>query len=375
MASCTSATCAFGCCQGNTCIQYADQTANVCGTSANTCASCGSLATCSVGQCVSTNPCAVNNGGCDTHATCAPTGGASRTCTCNPGYSGDGLTCSAADAGSPKWTLRMANRPDAGTTAPSPRRGVAMGYDAVNNLTLLFGGFDGVNNSGETWAWSGDAWSLLATTGPAPRRLAAIAYDSNRGQFVLFGGYDNTNALSDTWVWAGSAWTQVSVTGPGRYGAAMVYDAARDNYVMAGGVATGSANTTDTQVWNGSVWTAITGATLGGNISPPFVYDTVLAKPVLVATDSANTSQTLSLSNGVWSAQDAGTPPDRIGTAYGFIDGRLVVYGGELGLVFLSDTLEWDGARWVRVLSKGPAGRKWPGSAVEPARHVRRVAQ
>jgi hypothetical protein len=40
------------------------------------------------------NECMVNNGGCSTNATCTNLPG-SRTCACNPGYTGDGLTCQA----------------------------------------------------------------------------------------------------------------------------------------------------------------------------------------------------------------------------------------------------------------------------------------
>jgi len=40
------------------------------------------------------DPCLVDNGGCDVHATCTAAG-ESRTCTCNAGYQGDGFTCTA----------------------------------------------------------------------------------------------------------------------------------------------------------------------------------------------------------------------------------------------------------------------------------------
>ena len=36
--------------------------------------------------------CAVNNGGCSQFATCTNVRG-SFTCACNPGYTGDGFTC------------------------------------------------------------------------------------------------------------------------------------------------------------------------------------------------------------------------------------------------------------------------------------------
>jgi cysteine-rich repeat protein/parallel beta-helix repeat protein len=43
--------------------------------------------------CVDVNECMVNNGGCSPNASCTNTPG-SYTCACNPGYVGDGVTCS-----------------------------------------------------------------------------------------------------------------------------------------------------------------------------------------------------------------------------------------------------------------------------------------
>jgi len=50
---------------------------------------------------VDIDECATNNGGCHTYASCSNTPG-SFTCTCNIGYTGNGLTCdgmSAAEVG------------------------------------------------------------------------------------------------------------------------------------------------------------------------------------------------------------------------------------------------------------------------------------
>ena len=39
------------------------------------------------------NECSTNNGGCSVNAQCINVIGGTRTCTCNGGYTGDGLTC------------------------------------------------------------------------------------------------------------------------------------------------------------------------------------------------------------------------------------------------------------------------------------------
>ena len=51
---------------------------------------------------VDIDECAIDNGGCDNHASCTNTPAGSYTCACNKGYSGNGFTCDgmlAANAG------------------------------------------------------------------------------------------------------------------------------------------------------------------------------------------------------------------------------------------------------------------------------------
>lgn len=49
--------------------------------------------------CADINECMTGNGGCNANALCTNTAG-SRTCTCNPGYTGDGFTCTIVSCGS-----------------------------------------------------------------------------------------------------------------------------------------------------------------------------------------------------------------------------------------------------------------------------------
>jgi hypothetical protein len=48
--------------------------------------------------CMASNACATSNGGCSANATCTATGAGTRTCACAMGYSGDGLTCTAINS-------------------------------------------------------------------------------------------------------------------------------------------------------------------------------------------------------------------------------------------------------------------------------------
>ena len=55
--------------------------------------------TCTGGSCAGDlNECLTNNGGCSVNATCTNTPG-SRTCACNPGFAGDGMSCAPVGGG------------------------------------------------------------------------------------------------------------------------------------------------------------------------------------------------------------------------------------------------------------------------------------
>jgi len=82
-------------------VRFSDQNNSQCGAGAVVCGGCGGGLQCTDGNCSDVDECASGNGGCDAHATCANTVGG-RTCTCQSGYSGNGLSCTA-------------NRVDAGT--------------------------------------------------------------------------------------------------------------------------------------------------------------------------------------------------------------------------------------------------------------------
>ncbi|HEV3193276.1 MAG TPA: calcium-binding EGF-like domain-containing protein, partial [Polyangiaceae bacterium] len=74
------------------------------------------------------DPCAVANGGCASMATCTPTDGGARTCACNQGYQGDGLTCSPSAACMTNNGGCSANAKCSGTGPGTRMCACAMGY-------------------------------------------------------------------------------------------------------------------------------------------------------------------------------------------------------------------------------------------------------
>src|SRR5690349_2511224 len=105
----------------------------------------------------------------------------------------------------------------------SLRLGSAIVTDVARNRVLLFGG-DASPPDGNTYAWDGREWIVVATSGPSPRSNPGLAYDAVRQRVVLYGG---NNGGTELWEWDGSSWTQILPPGsrPGSIaGPAMAYD-------------------------------------------------------------------------------------------------------------------------------------------------------
>ncbi len=170
---------------------------------------------------------------------------------------------------------------------PSPRAGAAMVYDQARGHVLLFGGNRGAtvgssaSANGDTWAWDGTQWSMLANTGPSPRTWHQVAYDAARQRVVLFGGRDEAgNSLADTWEWDGSSWQARSpgTSPPPGSRMEMAYDAGRGTVVLFS-----YWNGLDFWEWDGNDWNRIaTGAAVPGpRAGHAMAYDEARQRMVL----------------------------------------------------------------------------------------------
>ncbi len=92
-------------------------------------------------------------------------------------------------------------------------------YDQKHNKFILFGGSDGANFSGETWAYDFtlNTWTKLNSTNePSPRLDGQMYYDPILEKSILFGGYFtkdgfNQTLLNETWSfdYTSNLWTQI----------------------------------------------------------------------------------------------------------------------------------------------------------------------
>lgn len=280
------------------------------------------------------------------------------------------ITAAAAVAQTPQWTLRA-------TTGPSARSSSAMVYDNSRGVVMLFGGSAGPTNFGDTWKWSGSAWSPLSPgTSPSARNQHAMAFDTARGVAVLFGG----NMTNDTYEWNGTTWSLKNPANrpSGRSGHAMAYDAARSRSILFGGN-TGSGYSNQTWTWDGTNWTQLFPANSpSARNGHAMAYDSLRQVVVLFGgyTGSTNLGDTWEWSGSNWTQRNSvNNPAARYSHGMAFDPARnvTVMFGGELGSSSSNnpagDTWEWNGTVWTqRSPTTSPPARESPIMAYDAAR-------
>jgi hypothetical protein len=169
---------------------------------------------------------------------------------------------------------------------------------------------------------------------PGVRNAHAAVYDSRACTLLLFGGATASEVRADLWRWRGS-WRQTPAAGPApRAFPAMVYDSVSGEVVLFGG----------------------SRVLFGDSASPP-----------------AMLADTWVLRNERWIRVPGGGPGPRAeaAAAYDLRRGRTVLFGGRAiapdgSITRLGDTWKWDGRRWTRVSTAGPAPRSGAAMAWHP---------
>jgi len=313
-----------------------------------------------------------------------------------------------------EWLLRA-------TTGPQPRRFHAMAFDAVRNVTVLYGGS---SDPDITWEWDGQTWTQLAANGPGPRSQHSMSFDSQRQVTLLFGGAND----GQVWEWNGSEWTSTALVGPSaRYGHSMAYDASVGATVLFGGrdadnnmLAESWKLQSKPMIWvrssssgplerirscmvfdsarqrsllfgglvrsslGADLWSFVASAsgdswTFAGNSGPTtlgnaMAFDPVSNSTILFASDQAEPfGRTWGWNGVVWNLLTADGPSSRFNSSMAFDIRRrvLVLFGGVNGFETpLGDTWEWNGTSWRQVASAGPPPRWGSSMTFDSAKSV-----
>ncbi len=95
-------------------------------------------------------------------------------------------------------------------TSPPARTYGAMAYDGQHSQTVLFGGYNFVTGDiTETWVWNGTNWiKQTPATVPPPVHSYSMVFDAARKQLLFFGGVSHSAYTGNTWVYTGTAFSK-----------------------------------------------------------------------------------------------------------------------------------------------------------------------
>ena len=145
------------------------------------------------------------------------------------------------------WALSLSGTPTWSqvSTSGAPRRADhGMVYESGGDRLIVFGGFDPVGRTNETWGLdlASGTWSQILPAGapPSPRTRPRIVYDTDDDRVLLFGGRSVSGIEGDTWTLTldGSpTWLEHSMTPTPipRSGPEAVFDASTGEMIIVGG--------------------------------------------------------------------------------------------------------------------------------------------
>ena len=266
-----------------------------------------------------------------------------------------------------------------GSPHPNNRREHAMAFDAESNYTILFGGRSSSSSyKYDTWAYyvGGNNWQNMTTSvRPPSRSLMGMAYDALNDRTVIFGGWTSNN-VDETWGYDLNTNTWVWMNPPfqGRYQHALAYDWNSNLAIMFGGD-TGSSTLDETWAYDiaQNKWTCMAPFGLGpGSLKGhAMAYDAAQKKVVLFG--GLNKSGIIKGDTWVydtgankWVQKYPSTiPTQRWGAAmtYNFKKKMVAIFGGHDGTSFLDDTWEYNMTANYWTLASG-------GSRPTPRMHA-----
>lgn len=114
-------------------------------------------------------------------------------------------------------------------------------------------------------------WQQRAAGSAPATGSVAMAYDSRRGRTVLVDG------AGETWEWDGLSWHHRAGAAlpAARHGYGLAYDALRDRTVLVAGYAPGGLPIDEVWEWDGASWSRSRAATPGPRADPALAFDAV----------------------------------------------------------------------------------------------------
>ena len=229
------------------------------------------------------------------------------------------------------------------SVSPSPRGHSDMVYDSVNDRMILFGGqTTGNGTNGETWAYdyNTNTWTNRnPATAPSPRWGYAMAYDAESAHTVIFGGYFYMEDITWAYNYSTNIWENRNATmnasclasrPPAMHLQGMAYDSTNDRIIMFG-----QNSSIVYQTWaydyNTNCWQlrGTTGQpTTAGQDEREMTYDS--QSRLMVLESDTDETWTYDYATNTWTNQNPSPRPvvHHTGMAYIPSQNRIVLYGG-----------------------------------------------
>jgi hypothetical protein len=258
----------------------------------------------------------------------------------------------------------------------APGGGGSGGAASQQERLVLFGGWLGPMDVGDTWAFDGSAWTELQPV-HSPSARNATAFAALGAEIVLFGGTQDGlgdgSILDETWVFAGGDWTQRAAahTPSGR---AMASAAALGGTMVFFSGFDGHNAQNDTWVWSGVDWSERIPSAPSGQAGSSPAWRNPASMATLGAPPSgarvvlfggyggiegspADLGDTWTWDAAAWAPQSPATSPSAREWAACATLGNVVVLFGDLNdFGVQGDTWTWDGTTWSQA---SPAGPRW----------------
>jgi formylglycine-generating enzyme required for sulfatase activity len=149
------------------------------------------------------------------------------------------------------WTWNGSAWAQASTSnAPAARLEHGMAYDAYRHKVVLFGGEAATGLQNDVWDWDGAAWTQVVVPpvggqpfGPDARSQHAMGYDAVAERVVVFGGSKaGGTAANDVWAFDGANWVGLfgSTTLPSARARSQAVTAQNGRVQVFGGAANGA---------------------------------------------------------------------------------------------------------------------------------------
>lgn len=177
-------------------------------------------------------------------------------------------------------------------TSPNAMEASGMAYDPVLKEDILFGGYDGVHEYSNTWAFHGGDWyNITPSVSPPAMANGVMFWDWSTQSIILSQGDTAAGDVGDTWSFSGGSWTPLYP---------IVRPTPRDGVVSAAPP-------------SGSLPIIFSGSTNSSSMQDTWAFGTQLAATVAATPLATDVGQTVTFSSSI----SGGQTPYSISWAFG----------------------------------------------------------